>query len=371
VTITTGAAMRTIEVPPVAPALAFVLSAMAGHLFGYEAALSIDAQALPLRSARAAVEAAVSVAAGPGGAGAGNEVNGDRLLEELRPAIVVPLTAFFEGLRSGAYNGHLEAATAVRVASLLRYAAGVLPIEGYELEYGKIGTPSALVEDLLEALTAAIDELTRPVDAIKHQAKTVTVGISRSEDALLRVGLVQETLAAGSAQDRLSYRVLRTLSELDPAVASVNGFTRYRVEGGVAPGATIHVVDRGGVALDIASRTDRNPALLGTKHRAAEEREVTVARGRSDGRTVVLVPETKDGEVTGMTLLHVDFHPSLPGSLARQVLSGYRNRYAALADAVTETEPVFDDERLATVPFVDLLTEPVYVLADRWRHNVG
>ncbi len=46
------------------PALAFVLSAMVGHLFGYEAALAIDAQALPLRAARAAVEAAVTLAPG-------------------------------------------------------------------------------------------------------------------------------------------------------------------------------------------------------------------------------------------------------------------------------------------------------------------
>ena len=38
-------ALATIEVPAVHPALAFVLSAMAGHLFGYEAALAIDAQA--------------------------------------------------------------------------------------------------------------------------------------------------------------------------------------------------------------------------------------------------------------------------------------------------------------------------------------
>jgi glucosamine--fructose-6-phosphate aminotransferase (isomerizing) len=366
-----GAAVCTIEVPPVSPALAFVLSAMAGHLFGYEAALSIDSQARPLRAARAAVEAAMSAAAGPTGAGLDTEMDGDRLFEELRLALAPLLRAFFEGLRGGAYNGHLEAGTAVRVASLLRYGAGVLPIEGYELEYGKVGTPGALVEDLLEALTVAIDELTRPVDAIKHQAKTVTVGITRSEDALLRVGLIQETLAAGASQDRLSYRVLRALSELDPAVASVNGFTRYRIEGGVSAGATIHVVDKGGVALDIASRTDRNPALRGTKHRAAEEREVTVARGRSDGRTVILVPETKDGEMTGMTLLHVGFRRTLPAPLAHQVLAGYRNRYAALADAVTETEPAFDDDRLSTVPFVDLLTEPVYVLADRWRHDVG
>ena len=45
--------------PPTHPALAFVLSAMVGHLFGYEAALAIDAQARPLREARAAIEAAV------------------------------------------------------------------------------------------------------------------------------------------------------------------------------------------------------------------------------------------------------------------------------------------------------------------------
>ena len=91
-----------------------------------------------------------------------------------------------------------------------------------------------------------------------------------------------------------------------------------------------------------------------------------MAKGRSDGRTVILVPEIKDAEVTGMTLLHVEFRADLAPARAR-VLSGYRGRYNALADAVTETEPVFDDQLLGTVPFVDLLTEPVYVLAEQWR----
>jgi glutamine---fructose-6-phosphate transaminase (isomerizing) len=361
-----SAAFHTIEVPAVDPALAFVLSAMAGHLFSYEAALSIDAQARPLREARAAVEAAVSGAWG--GRAADAKIDGDRLLAELRPALTTAAVPFFEGVRAGAYNGHLEAATAVRVTSLLRYTSGLLPVEGYELEYGKVGTPGAMIGDLVEALTGGIEELTRPIDAIKHQAKTVTVGISRSEDALLKVGLVTEALAAGASQDCLSYRALRTLAELDPSVASVLGFTRYRIEGGIDEGATIRVVDQGGLARQLTSRTERDPRLRGTKHRAAEEREVTVAKGRSDGRTVIFVPETKDAQVTGMTLLHVEFQPRLAPQLARQVLSGYRNRYAALADAVTETEPVFDDEVLGDVSVVDLLTEPVYILADRWRH---
>ena len=34
---------------------------------------------------------------------------------------------------------------------------------------------------------------------------------------------------------------------------------------------------------------------------------------------------------------------------------------------MTETEPTFRDDLLAEVPLVDLLTAPVYVLAERWR----
>ncbi len=363
-----GAALHIIEVPPVDPEVAFVLSAMVGHLFGYEAALAIDAQARPLREAKAAVEAAFGTRAGVGGGlPTDSRATGDALLAAVRPALEVAATRFFAGLRAGAYNGHLEASTAVQVASLLRYSTGALPIEGYESEYGKVGTPGAIAVDLMEALTTATGELTRPVDAIKHQAKTVTVGISRSEDALFKVPLVAQTLAAGVGLDCLSYRALRTLAELDTAVAAVEGFTRYRIEGDLAAAATIEVVDRGGISLGLPSRTERDSRLLGTKHHVAEEREVTVARGGRDGRSLILIPETKGNAVTGMTLLHVAFHDRLAPSAARQVLSGYRNRYAALSDAVTETEPGFDDARLGAVPLLALLTEPVYVLAERWK----
>ncbi len=356
-----AAALHTIEVPAAEPEVAFLLSAMVGHLFGYEAALAIDAQARPLREAKAAIESALGPPLG------GLVTAADGLLALVRPALEAASAAFFAGLRSGAYNGALEAATAVQVSSLLRYATGVAPIEGYEVEYGKVGTPSAIVTDLMAALTIAAGELTRPVDAIKHQAKTVTVGISRSEDALLKVPLVAETLATGVGLDCLSYRALRALAALDPAVDTVQGYTRYRIDGDVAAGATLEVVDRGGVSLGIASRTEHDPRLLGTKHHVASEREVTVARGGRDGRSLILIPETKANVVTGMTLLHIALHDYLDPPCARQVLSGYRNRYAALSDAVTETEPSFDDERLGSVPLLALLTDPVYVLAGRWQ----
>jgi glutamine---fructose-6-phosphate transaminase (isomerizing) len=144
------------------------------------------------------------------------------------------------------------------------------------------------------ALTRSIDELTRPVDAIKHQAKTVTVGISRSDEGLLDRSLVQEVLKAGVSRDRLSYKTLKVIADLDPAVASVVGFTRYGIEGNVeANTATVNVIDRGGISLELASRVDGNSALVGTKHRVATDRNVLVARGRRDNRTVIFVPEAK------------------------------------------------------------------------------
>jgi glutamine---fructose-6-phosphate transaminase (isomerizing) len=350
-------ALETIQVPAVHPALGFVLSAMAGHLFGYEAALAIDLSARPLREARAAIEAIATDGGGD-----------DDVLAHLADALESPSARFFDGLRNAGYDGALEAATAVRLAALLRYSSGILPLDAYQVEFGKVGTPSTLVEDLTAALTRAIEELTRPIDAIKHQAKTVTVGISRSDETLLQVRLVQEVLGAGVARDNLTYRTLRTLVDLDAAVDQVAGFTRYRIDGDPArDDATIRVADRGGLGARLLSRTDTDPRLRGTKQLAAVEREVTVAVGRSDGRTVILVPEVKGNQTVGMTLLHVQFRSRLAPDVARAVLMGYRHRYAALKGAVTEVEPTFADAVLGDVDVAELLTRPVAVLAERWR----
>ena len=354
-----SAALHVLTVPAVDPALAFVLATVVGHLFGYEAALAIDASALPLRQARAAIERRVAGLVAH---------DGEQLLAELAHDFEPLAAQFHEGIRAGGYDGTLEAGTAVRLSSLMRYATGLVPLEAYEVEHGRAGSPVALVEDLTSALTAGIEELTRPVDAIKHQAKTVTVGISRSDEGLLQLPLVAATLEAGAPRDRVSYRALRTLAGLDPAVEEVIGFTRYAIEGRIdTHEATVRVVERGGIARDLPLRTERNPVLRGTKHRVATEREVTVAVGRSDGRTIVIVPEARGTVCTGLTLLHCRFADRLPAPRARSVLEQYRTRLSALTDAVTETEPTFRDDLLGEIPIVELLTSPVYVLAEHWR----
>ncbi|MDE0656313.1 MAG: SIS domain-containing protein, partial [Acidimicrobiaceae bacterium] len=154
-------ASAVLPVPKVDPRLAFLPATMVGHLFGYEAALAIDAGAQPLREARAAIEAS---AARP-------DSTAEDVLSLALPTLRRSSAAFSAGLQRGDYNGHLEASTAVRIVTLMRYAVGLAPLDGYELELGRIGTPEAVIDDLEAALSVGIDELTRPVDAIRHQAK--------------------------------------------------------------------------------------------------------------------------------------------------------------------------------------------------------
>jgi len=341
----------SIDVPPVDPALGFVLSAMAGHLFGYEAALAIDASARPLRTARETIERLVAA-----------QLSGDDVVASMRTELRSSVAQFDDGLRSGIYNGQLEASTATRLAGLFRDVLSDRAIEQYQLSSGKVGSPAALIDDLVTALTHAIDELTRPVDTIKHQAKTVTVGISRSDEGVMDRALVQAVLDAGAGRDVLSYRTLKVLADLDPAVEAVRGYTRYRIEG-----ETISIIDRGGISRDIPSRVEHGAQLRGTKHRVAREGDVLVAVGRSDGRTVVFIPEVKSGETTGLTLLHIALPERLPVDVMRGVLQGYDRRYDRLVDWVTETEGGFDESLLGELPVAELLIGPISDTADHWR----
>ena len=119
-------AAAVIAVPSVDPALGFVLSAMAGHLFGYEAALAIDATARPLREAMEVIEQAV-----------GAERSADAVLARVRREIPRLAEQYVDGLRSHRYDGHLEASTAVRLAGLLRDVQSDRPVEEYQAGIGQ------------------------------------------------------------------------------------------------------------------------------------------------------------------------------------------------------------------------------------------
>ena len=315
---------------------------VAGHLFGYEAALAIDAQARPLREARAAIEDAV----------------GEHARHRRRRAAALAAARAHRARRPGSSTACAAApttATSRRAPRCgwrrrYRYALGIAPLDAYQAEHGRIGTPAVVVDDLTAALTQGIEELTRPVDAIKHQAKTVTVGISRSDETLLQPPLVagrarrRRRRATGSATRRCA----RWPTSIPPSPRSPGGSATSSTATPRSGEVPASIVDRGGIALDIPSRTERVRRAAGHEaHRRASSGRCSSPGAASDGRTVVIVPETKDDRATGLTLLHVRFHDRLPVAAARGVLQGYRNRWSALRDAVPETEPTFREDLLA------------------------
>jgi len=355
-------ALDVIPVPSTHPYLAFVLATMAGHLFGYEAACSIDSQAQPLRIAHAVIEKLTNDRLT-----AQSVLPNDEVFSHLREDIRKVSNFFFDELRNGRLNGHLEASTSVRLASLLRYSLGEIPLDLYQIEFGRVGTPSLVIDELAKALVLAIEELTRPVDAIKHQAKTVTVGISRSDENLLDVPLVKRVLEAGTSRDCISYETLKLLVSLDIAIDEVAGYTRYRISGLDADNPTLTIVDRDGVSVGIQSRVERDLELRGTKHRVATSKKVLLTKGLRDERTILLIPEVKDGETTGINLLHISLHKNLSIEEIRTVLNGYHNRYEAIQDAVRETEPSFRDDFLSEQSIEELLIDSVDSVAERLR----
>lgn len=354
------ASPHIIELPVAAPELAFVSSAMAGHLFAYEAALAVDSLADPLRSTRSLLEQAIA------------EIETDKpessteAVEQHWHELQKPVRAygkqFAQGLAQGDYDGHLSAGAAAKLSSLYKYSGGVTPMKSYQQEFGVVGTPSTVWQDFLEALNEVIDTLARPVDAIRHQAKTVTVGITRSDEELLSRPLAASVTAAGAPREALSYETLRELAALDPAVAEITGHIRYKIDG-----EQLVIADRAGASLVIPSLVDSDPELRGTKHHAAAEQRIFLTQGRRDRRTILIVPEIVSAKTTALTLLHLELQEFLPAEVAVAALRGYRGRYEALWGAVTETEKHFDIEKLAEVPVVDLFTEPIVTLADRWR----
>ena len=355
-------ALDVIPIPPTHPDLAFILATMAGHLFGYEAACSIDSQAQPLRVAHAVIENLTNDRL------TANIVTpNDEVFDYLREDIRKVSNFFFDELRNSRLNGHLEASTSVRLASLLRYSLGEIPLDLYQIEFGRVGTPSLVIDELAKALVLAIEELTRPVDAIKHQAKTVTVGISRSDENLLNISLVKRVLETGTSRDCISYETLKLLVSLDLAIDEVIGHTRYRISGLDGDKPTLTILDRAGVSVGIQSRVERDLELRGTKHWVAINKKVLLTKGLRDERTILLIPEVKDGETTGINLLHISLHENLGIQEIRTVLNGYYNRYGAIQDAVRETEPSFRDDFLAEQSVEQLLIDSVDSVAERLR----
>jgi glutamine---fructose-6-phosphate transaminase (isomerizing) len=344
--------------------LPVILNTVAGHLWGYFAACAIDEEAMFFREFRGRLNTATLEQA------RNNYSLYEIIADKQFRRMVGEFYSDFNRLRREGAFSLTSVRTISDIALLLKYASGKLPLEDFWHEFPGPGGVASPIEFLDVSLGHAMDELTRPIDAIRHQAKTVTVGTSRKEPPLK--GIIFEVFKdLGFAAKDLSGRNILALTALQPAIAGVRGYTLYDIEKLDAEGhptedSTISIIKKGGIALGMKSRAEAAGFLMGTKRTIASTGHIYVGYGKSDGASVVIIPMLSEQRVKNLLLIHVAFNEALTLREKKDVL-GYR--YNDIRNLINEYNLSWDDRYLESIPLALLLGEPVEVIAERIRQE--
>jgi glutamine---fructose-6-phosphate transaminase (isomerizing) len=355
-----------IPIPKAPMPIPVILNTVAGHLFGYWAARGIDDEALFLREFKNRLDL-VMVEQARRGMGLYESIADTELRH-----LVNDFSLRFNRRRGDGAFALTGSRTIVDLILLLKYAAGKLPLDDFRHDFPVTGETTSPIDLLDITLGHAVDELSRPIDAIRHQAKTVTVGTSRKEAPLK--GIVFDLLGqlGFTARSLLSTNVL-AIGRIQRALAAINGYTLYAVnhlnaEGKPGDDATIAIAGRGGISVGMKSRAETSGRLMGTKKGIVASGQVYVGQGRSDGAPIVIVP-LLDGDdlVRHLLLLHVGFNEALSVRERVEILG---ERASSIRDLIQEYNLPWDERILGEISLGVLLGEPVEVIAGRLRKRL-
>ncbi len=338
------------RVPVVNEHLAPILNTLVGHLWGYYAALAINDGSAFLFGFREEMQKTIEHYAQEG-------INIYELVVE--ESFREKAARFYNEFRKRRTEHSLPSTLGVNPASdltlLLKYLTGRLQVSDFELDFNIKGTAPNMVNKLFECLGESINAMARPVDAIKHQAKTVTVGTSRISEGF--EGVLFETLESYDFKiSQLTTRNVLVLRNLQGVIATVHGATLYRIAGlnllGEPTDQTIiQVVRRDGTSAAISSRVEQDRQLKGTKRIITREGNIYVGKGRKDDRSILCIPLlSADGEranqIEYLLLLHVGFKSQIPLSAKIRALGG---KYERIINIVQENNVSWEDRYLETI----------------------
>ncbi len=335
-------AESVIEVPCTGGDLGFVTATVAGHLWGFYAAKAIDSKADIIRNLRTMLTVA---------------------LENPRAWNANTFRAGWHELAAIIEEGQMNAALpASTVAALFVLRDRILADTLQE-------PPAEILVQGIGLLKQALEEVTRPIDTIRHQAKTVTVGISRPQLVLptIFVRAMNKLHAEISEIKEVDLRMLKNLGSI---LADVTGGLFYKVLSetetvalSCAPDSPpIQVVGRYGICEGKSSRYDTPDCAGGSKKTALRLRRAVWSSGRLGQENLLLVPlyPEKTDDCTGILLFHVVFADRASLQQKLGVLRSLGNRYHELIERLDDTGlPYSLEDFLEKVSPRDLVLMPV------------
>jgi len=342
-------------VPTVGQHLAPILNTLVGHLWGYYAALAINEGSRFLFEFRESLQQTIEAHINKG-----LDIYELILEKTFREKIALFYNAFRRKRAERRLSGAMGIDTASELPLLLKYLAGRLPMTDFELDFGLKGTAANMLHALFYCLGESINQMARPVDAIKHQAKTVTVGTSRIREKM--EGILFDALAAHRfTVAQLTNKNVIVLKNLQAILDRINGATLYRIEGlnllGEPTDATsIMLVEKEGSSLEIPSRVEQDPRLKGTKRIIVHEGNVYIGKGRRDDRSILIIPilspaGDRPGFIEHLLLLDIAFQPAIPLQAKIKALGG---KYERIQNIVQENSLPWEDAYLDAVPTEEL-----------------
>jgi glucosamine--fructose-6-phosphate aminotransferase (isomerizing) len=349
------------KVPEISEPYAPILNTLVGHLWGYYAALAINEGSRFIFDCRTRVQEILDdyIALGH------NEY--EVILENrFREQIAEFYNRFTKKRRENGFPPDMGLDNATNITLLLKYLSGRLPVSDFEIDFMTKGTPANMLDIFFKALNQAINAMARPVDAIKHQAKTVTVGTSRIRETF--EGLVFDELARHDIQiSQITNKNVLVIKHLQEVIAKINGGLLYQITGlnllgEVTPDTRIAVLKKTGTLADETSRVETDPQLKGTKNIIVREGNVYIGKGRKDKKNILVIPvlsaDPATSNIIGYILsLNVTFKPSESVSLLKKI-KALGGKYTRLKDWILESENIsWDDKYLNLVPVETLFGE--------------
>lgn len=333
-----------IHVPSVSEHFAPILNTLVGHIWGYFAALSINDGSRFLYDFRKDVQETINEFA---------EKDLDIYEIALEKSFREKIIRFYNEFRRRQEENRLSAAIGIKNATnlvlLLKYLAGRLPLSDFELDFGIKGTAGNMFNKLFESLGEAINCLARPVDAIKHQAKTVTVGTSRIEEKAQ--GILFDLLTEnGFGIAQLTISNVMVIKNLQHIISENKGTTLYRITGISLLGepteeTSIEVVRKTGSSAMMKSRSEKDHSLKGTKKIIVQKGNVYIGIGRKDNRSILVIPiistdASKPNTIEYLLLIDIGFNEKANLATKIKALGG---KYEHIKNLVLENSTPWND----------------------------
>ena len=340
-----------IFVPQIEERFSPILTTVAGHLWGYHAARAIDAESGFLFNFREEISRLISEAKGKGLYI--YQIILDRVLQEKAARF---FAEFRKRLELGRYTTALGLAAASKLTLLLKYLSGRLPMSDFETDFGASGTAPHVFDIFFRCIGEAINDMARPIDAIRHQAKTVTVGTSRTWEPVTGL-LFDAILRNGFEISDITNKNVLVLKNLQEVISEIRGETRYKINnlsysGEPVEDSTIELVSKKGSSSRLVSRVERDTRLKGTKRIIVKAGNVFIGKGRIDGRSLLIIPVMLRGpNIDHLLLLDVGFNKD--AELSGKVLAlGEKGTH--IRNIVEETGLSWSDDYLNLLPIQEL-----------------